>query len=180
LKFGLSDGRVKLGNSLLAVETMMQTFKEWLAEEASKDPGASERKRKIADWKRTVTELRDQILEWLEEDDPNRTLYVERQEITRGEEGLGWYRVPALRLSIGGRAVDIAPLSRNVAGRVVLKNYPEFHPGGLVGMSIIGRTHYIYLHETEAEKKWLIGKDSGSYRELTKDTFESALMDLLS
>ena len=144
-------------------------------------PDIGERQRRIAEWQQDVTSLRDQILAWLTEDDPTRILYVERRTIDKGEEGLGWYEVPALRISLGAQTVDITPAARNVGGRVVQRKAPEFHAAGRVDMMNGGVKYYLYLDSSEAGKKWLIGRNSlEPFQELNKDRFETALRDLLS
>jgi hypothetical protein len=156
-------------------------FKEWLTAQAKREGSAEERRRVIEEWKGSVADLFAQVIRWLAEEDTEKVLEVQSGTTQREEEGLGAYDVLTLRIILASRFVDLIPLGRNVVGGIGPKGDIGLRAEGRIDMRSRTRKHMIFRVASGEGKKWvLVNDDDYTIRDLDKDTFESALQDLLS
>jgi hypothetical protein len=159
----------------------METFKEWLAEQAERKSDVADRQERIKQWIESVTALFSQIETWLDEDGANTVLRTQQNVLRKREEGLGMYEVPQLNILLFDRLVEIVPAARNVGGGLGTRSNPGFRPEGRVDMTNGAEKYMLYHVGTSTGKKWVVVDDAKyTIRDLDKETFEAALQDLLS
>lgn len=158
----------------------MPDFKEWLSQQAAQRGNAAQRQ-VVEEWTGAVADLFAQIVRWLAEADPDQVLTITFGMVKKAEEGLGVYEAQTLRIALPARHVDLIPLARKVVGGVVRRGAPELQVEGRVDMTNGAEKYLLYRAVTPSGKKWLLVDDlEHIVRDLSKETFEVALQDLLS
>lgn len=156
-------------------------FKEWLVEQAVQEGSIAERRKLIEQWTDSVANLFAKIIAWLDEDDTRKVLTVQAGKIQRREEELGVYDVATMRISLSAKAVDLIPLAKNVVAGMGKRGELGFRAEGRVDMTNGAEKYMLYRVVTSEGEKWvLVDDDKYSVKDLTKETFEAALQDLLS
>jgi hypothetical protein len=157
------------------------SFKEWLAEQAKRGESVEQRQRLIEDWKDAVGALLAQLVAWLAEEDAQNILTVETGKVPKEEEGLGAYDVAALRINLATKFVEVIPQGRNVVGAIGRSGDLGLRAEGRVDMRNRMRKYMLFRVASAEGKKWVIVDDDRyAIEELTKETFVTALQDLLS
>ena len=157
------------------------SFKEWLAEEEERGRTRTQRAKLIEDWTDSVSDLFAQMIRWLAEDDTGKLFLVETGKLKKDEQGIGFYEVAVIRLSLSSRFVDLIPIGRNIVGGIGKHGDLGFRSEGRVDMTNGVDKFMLYRAITQNGKEWMIVDDEDyEVRSLTKATFEEALQELLS
>ena len=99
------------------------------------------------------------MIRWLAEEDMHRVLTVEGGTVKKDEEGIGPYTVPALRINLSSRFVDVVPVGRNVVGGIGNEGDLGFRAEGRVDMQAQGRKYMLYRIVENGERQWVIVDD---------------------
>jgi len=155
-------------------------FKDWLATQAEREGSAEQRKQRIEEWKEAVAGLFAQVIHWLASDDDLRVLTVETGTTQKDEAGLGRYEISALRIHLASRFVEFVPVSRNIVGTVGPQGDMGFRAEGRVDMRSRNGKFMLFRLGTSDGQRWII-LDDVEYlpKDLTKESFETALQELL-
>lgn len=153
-----------------------KTLKEFLQEEAQKHDQRLRRERRD-EWVAAVERLLDQCNVWLQVADEAKVLEIESQHVDKLEEGLGNYRVPSLKITLGGTAIRIVPVGRNTVGRFGLGLQPE----GRVDIAGGASKFIIYRTFQEGQEHWY-ALDTHHWEPLLfdKERFEAIIQGMLS
>lgn len=156
-------------------------FKQWLAAQADRVDSTSHRRQVIEEWTSAVAALFAQLVKWLAEDDAHQLLAVETGTIEKNELGLGQYEIAAMRISLSSRFAELIPLGRQVVGGIGKRGDLGLRAEGRIDMRNQVQKYMLYRVASTEAKKWVIVDDE-AYRvqDLTKESFEAALQDLLS
>ncbi|HEX3905444.1 MAG TPA: hypothetical protein VH853_21655 [Polyangia bacterium] len=138
------------------------------------------------EWVRAVNDLLNDVTNWLKPQEAEGLLKVTRvEDVTLQEDRLGIYKVPALEIQVGARAISVLPIARLIfggAGRVDLAYGPR--------VKILLRTDptakVVHSPDDGPRKAgpltWMISgtdpRDRGT--ELTEESLSDAIQFLLS
>lgn len=156
------------------------TLKEFLREQADAVRSHEATKEvKLQAWISAVSKLVDQIQGWLTDSDQEKLLRVDRIEIQLSEESLGPYLVPALRIWLGGRSVNVEPVALEVVGPSPRKSARGRYQGRVnVASRLESFSLYRFVGEDGRESWEIIDPRNFTRAELTQATFEAALVSL--
>lgn len=160
----------------------MQSFQEFLAEQAEKLPSEqSKATEKRDEWIAAVDRFNQDVKTWLEQDDPERLLTIEERTYELREEGIGTYRVPGLLIGLGPREVRLEPIARFVAGPLSssgIIHIPRAY--GRIDLTNRLKKYMIFRTDLKLEGPWkMIEQDGYVLRPLAREPFEEALQRLL-
>jgi hypothetical protein len=153
----------------------MPTFKEWLKEKADSAP-EEQRKKLLQDWTDAYSELAHNVREWLQDDEAGRVRFG-NEPITRSEEGLGSYQFSTVKIIVGDQSVDVVPVARNVIAHV---GDPPTRAAGRVDITNGIRKYALYRVVRDGNSTWRIVKDATEIGDLSRQSLEEIIMDLMS
>jgi len=156
------------------------TFQDFLEKQAQQQQHKERRERR-EEWIAAVGRLIGQLREWIAEADPAAVLDVVPIEIEKAEPGLGVYRIPGLKISVGDASVQVAPVGRNVVGVV-------FPQGDVAGIQAEGRVDItdgiqkclLYRTLKDGQEKWYALDEHLQAVPLDRGRLEGNLQDMLS
>lgn len=164
------------------------TFREFLKTKAD-EFGVRDRHRRREEWLNAINRLLTQFQDWLRQADPEGLLDVLRYEVARTEQSLGTYDAPALKIRLGAGEVDIVPMSRGTINTgLEVATGPSTSFKGRISDPFAGRVdvtngyqkYNLYRKLQDDNESWLIRDEHKQFTELTPDSFERILQDLLS
>lgn len=153
-------------------------FKEWLKSMEAESP-SSERGKRREEWMAAFCRLREDIRRWLEEDGEG-VIEIDDRWVERRDRGLGIYSMPALRIVVGDQSVDVIPVARNVIGVFRLPGGAEVRASGRADVTDGVQKVALYRIIHDGHDAWYVVDDASNAVPLTRETFEKALMDLMS
>ena len=107
-------------------------------------------------------------------------LDVVPREIDRAEEGLGTYRVPALKVGMGEAGVQVVPVARNVVGFVGPRGDVGVRAEGRVDVTDGTRKYILYRTLQDGTERWYALDERFEAAPLDRPRLEAILQDLLS
>jgi len=160
----------------------MNSLKEYLeiqADEALRTK--EERQQIIEEWTKSIYGLISQVRLWLIDSDPHHILEISTAEHRLREEKLGSYDVPGLVVRLNSREVKLIPISRYNVGPFLRSGEVRVdHSSGRVDLTEGGRKYKLYRDRLEPADHWVVVDDEVYVpRNLTRETFEAAFLDLL-
>ncbi|HEV3167620.1 MAG TPA: hypothetical protein VGZ22_26685 [Isosphaeraceae bacterium] len=161
----------------------MPNLTEFLREQAERlrsDSSGIESER--TKWVESVDRLLRQMIDWLEEADPNRVLSKTISTMNRVEERLGAYEVKWLSIYLGDRQVRVVPVASDVIPAIGSRGDLDIRARGRVDMlDTIGFRKYMLYRGVEGqEEQWtMIDDRTYEMQNLTRATFEAAVQSLL-
>lgn len=169
----------------------MGTLTTFLRDEAKRlRAEAPAREAKLHDWVRAVTELVEQLQTWVREADTEGVidLSVDERFLPYGEEGLGRYKLPRLKVTLDTRFVWVVGKARNVADRIQPPGYAsERQADGLVVVidsatdeRIGAADYYLYRLADPDGDRWFVRHPLlPEVTPLDRERFEAMLVRLL-
>ena len=132
-------------------------------------------------WETAVNELMETIKTWIAESDPEGLLKLHEGISTLHNHEIDQKPLPDLDIFMGKNHVSIRPIAQNVLGPR-LKPTAEGEWSGRVDMIGHPYSFQLWLLITKTgEHSWYIRNDRDySMRPLTKESFEKAMVELLS
>lgn len=155
------------------------TFREFLEKQAEQQRHKERRERR-EEWTAAVGRLIDRLRAWLAESDPKQVLDVLPMETEIAEPGLGVYRVPGLKVSLGDAAVRVVPVGRNVVGLVGPQGDVGGRAEGRVDITDGIRKYILYRTLQEGQENWYALDERFRAAPLDRGRLEGILQDLLS
>lgn len=160
----------------------MMTFKEFLkSREATLRAEAETNDRLKKQWEDAVSGLMSTIKDWIIESDPEKLLKLKEGTITLYDQKIDQTPLPSIKIWMGSSVVSIEPIAQNVIGPR-LKPMEEGEWSGRVDM--IGHPYSFELWlfiNNKGVPSWHIRNDRDfTIRPLNKETFERAMVELLS
>jgi hypothetical protein len=159
----------------------MTSFQEFLKKKAEEQDQSDLRSRRD-EWVEAVRRLVTTIVSWLDEDDPEHILGIERYSMPRSEQGLGRYEVPFVKIRLGESEVNITPVARNVIGTVGPRGEVATKAEGRVdiqdGQRL--RKYMLYRSIKDGVEAWYAIDEDFKAEMLDKDRLEAIVQDLLS
>lgn len=159
----------------------MPTLREFLQENAGRVRAeVAEKGRAKREWLASVAALYGRMEEWLRDSDPEGLLTFRAGLVERVDPSLGTYEVGTLEIWMGARMVEVEPIAFDVLGP--LKKPGEGKWRGRVDLLSDCFAHKLYrfVGKDDEESWFLLKEDDLSFGPLTRDSFEAALMSLLS
>lgn len=160
---------------------MPLSFKEFLDKEAERIKQEKDRVRAVRDeWVSAITRLFHQMTAWIEEVDTSKVLKINTSVATRREPELGPLDVPLLEIWLGNKVVIADPVAYNVVAPG-LDARRGAKARGRIDLKSDDKSFKLYRFlEQEGLEYWiLIDGATFELKDLTKDAFEAALLDLL-
>jgi hypothetical protein len=160
---------------------MSTTLSEFLKDQAAIERAqVPERQRRRDEWVQAVERLLVQIEDWLRQADTEKVLQVERTEVERREQALGFYKAPGLVIRLRNRQITVLPHARNVLDYIEGGEIPGRRAQGRVDLSDGGERYILFRRLAErGESWWLLDEDAYRTRLLDREAFEWALLNLL-
>lgn len=155
------------------------TFREFLEKQAQQSR-TKERRERREEWMQAVGRLTGQLRGWLAESDPTGVLDVVPVEMEKAEPGLGTYRVPGLKISLGAASVEVVPVGRNVVGVVGPHGDVGVRAEGRVDITDGVRRYILYRTLQGGQETWHALDDHFQAAPLDRARLEGILQDLLS
>jgi hypothetical protein len=155
------------------------TFREFLETKAQQSHHRERRERR-EEWITAVRQLVEQLRAWLAESDPAGVLDIVPMEIERAEPGLGIFRIPSLKISLGEAAVEVMPVGRYAVGMVGPQGDAGMRAEGRVDITDGIRRYILYRTLQDAQEKWYALDERFQAVPLDRARFEGILQDLLS
>lgn len=155
------------------------TFQEFLERHAQQRQHKEQRARR-EEWIAAVGRLLGQLRTWLAEADPAGVLEVLPMEVEKAEPGLGIYRIPSLKISLGGAAVEVVPVGRNVIGTVGPQGDVGIRAEGRVDITDGIRRYILYRTLNDGQERWYALDERFQATPLDRGRLEGMLQDLLS
>jgi hypothetical protein len=155
------------------------TFREFLQKKAQ-EKDSIERRQRREEWVASLHRLFDQLRAWLAESDPDQVLEVIPNRALCAERGLGYYEVPAMKISTGDTTMEVEPLARNVIGKVELDDGTRLRTEGRVDIRANGPKYMLYRTLENGQEQWYVVDDRYRSTPLNRLRLEEILLDLLS
>jgi hypothetical protein len=155
------------------------TFREFLEKQAQQSHHKEGRERR-EEWITAVGRLIEQMRAWLAESDPASVLDVVLIEMEKAEPGLGIYKIPSLKISLGEAAVQVVPVGRNAMGIVDAQGDVGMRAEGRVDITDGIRRYILYRTLKDGKEKWYALDERFQAAPLDSTRLEGILQELLS
>lgn len=179
---------------------MSTNLKDFLHEQAEKYRVQAEtNKVEITEWRAAVSNLNEQIKNWLKDSDTDNVVEFQESDKEMTEPGLGRYRVPRLNVRILDKWIAVLPKARRTALKArPTANSPEMQSQGRVDITDDLRRFVLFRFHVGDRDVWLIDSPEHGFdatekvwpgeiryvprserRELNRETFEKIVMSYL-
>jgi len=160
---------------------MPLTFKEFLDKEGQRLKQEGDKVKSLQEeWIKAIRGLFEQMTTWIAEVDTSNVLRIRTTSATRNEPELGVLDVPMLEIWLGNRLVLADPVAYRVVGPRVRERTRD-QALGRVDLRSMDQSFKLYRFVTDDHREYWVLIDDATFesKELTKETFETALLGLL-
>src|SRR5439155_5980795 len=155
---------------------------EFLRETTNRRKADRPAREKLRDgWVQIVTELVNQIKDWVDESNVDNLLSYRLYEGWVSEEGIGRYRLPGLIIELDGEQVHVVPRGRNVLAFIrESPTGPEVRAQGRADITNHRVTFSLLRAPDGSPPPWYVYDDlTGKSKPLTRDAIEAILVSLM-